>query len=231
MCVPNPSTRPCHEHDTAATPHMASSGAACASTFRPRLAAAWPRILTAMFEALRITTVLGLLAAGIPALLSAQATGPGALPPGQTTAKPAEGAQSAPMGAGGTSSPHPMQLDEKHRPITAGGFVKSGPVVFMDDSEKAGLTRWTHKMGTPAKDYIIETKGSGVGLIDYDNDGWLDIYVVNGLTVDALTGNETPPHAALFHNNHDGTFTDVAAKAGVPNDRWGFGVAVADYDN
>ena len=45
--------------------------------------------------------------------------------------------------------------------------------------------------------------------IDYDNDGWLDIYIVNGSTYDALTGKTTPPHAALFHNNHDGTFTDV----------------------
>jgi len=86
-------------------------------------------------------------------------------------------------------------------------------------------------MGTPAKNYIIETKGSGVGLIDYDNDGWLDIYVVNGSTVEALAGKATPPHAALFHNNHDGTFTDVAVKAGVTNDRWGTGVAIADYDN
>ncbi len=98
-------------------------------------------------------------------------------------------------------------------PITASGFVKSGPVVFEDASEQAGLTRWTHRMGTPAKTYLIETKGSGIGLIDYDNDGWLDIYVVNGSTFDALDGKEAPPHAALFHNNHDGTFTDVAARA------------------
>ncbi len=130
--------------------------------------------------------------------------------------------------AGGTPA---IILDTQHRPITEGGFVSTGPVVFADVSEKAGLTHWTHTMGTPAKDYILETKGSGVGLIDYDNDGWLDIYLVNGSTVDAVTGKATPPHAALFHNNHDGTFTDVAAKAGVTNDRWGFGVAIADYDN
>ena len=109
--------------------------------------------------------------------------------------------------------------------------MKTGPIVFEDDSEKAGLNTWTHTMGTPAKSYIIETKGSGVGLIDYDNDGWLDIYIVNGSTYDALTGKTTPPQAALFHNNHDGTFTNVAAKAGVTNDRWGFGVSIADYDN
>ena len=175
-------------------------------------------------------TVWGLLAAGIPALLSAQAAVPGALPPGQQTIQSSEGAQAAKSGPE-VSPLHAMQLDVQHRPITAGGFVKTGPVIFEDVSEKAGLTRWTHKMGTPAKGYIVETKGSGVGLIDYDNDGWLDIYIVNGSTFNALDGKETPPHAALFHNNHDGTFTDVAAKAGVTNDRWGFGVAVADYDN
>jgi enediyne biosynthesis protein E4 len=122
-------------------------------------------------------------------------------------------------------------LDSEKRPITAGGFVKTGPVVFQDISEKAGLTVWKHKMGTPKKEYILETIGSGVALLDYDHDGWLDIYLVNGSTFDALTGKETPPHAALFHNNHDGTFTDVAEKAGVTNDRWGFGVAVGDFDN
>lgn len=133
--------------------------------------------------------------------------------------------------AGDTSSPHQIQLDSQHRVITEGGFVKSGPVIFEDISEKAGLAKWTHKMGMPAKDYIIETKGSGVCLLDYDNDGWLDIYVVNGSTVDALSGKEAPPHAALFHNNHDGTFTDVSEKAGITNGRWGFGCGVADYDN
>jgi hypothetical protein len=86
-------------------------------------------------------------------------------------------------------------------------------------------------MGTPEKKYILETDGSGVALLDYDKDGWLDIYLVNGSTYDALSGKKTAPHAALFHNNHDGTFTDVAAKAGVTNDRWGFGVAIGDFDN
>jgi len=121
--------------------------------------------------------------------------------------------------------------DAQKRPITAGGFVDSGPVVFADASKASGLAKWQHVMGTPQKQFILETDGSGVGLIDYDNDGWLDIYLVNGSTYDALSGKKTPPHAALFHNNHDGTFTDVAAKAGVTNDRWGFGVAIGDYDN
>ena len=122
-------------------------------------------------------------------------------------------------------------FDSQNRPITAGGFVKDGPVVFQDIAAKAGLTTWRHTMGTPEKNYILETTGSGVALLDYDNDGWLDIYMVNGSTFDALAGKTEPPHAALFHNNHDGTFTNVAEKAGVTNDRWGFGVAIGDYDN
>jgi hypothetical protein len=77
----------------------------------------------------------------------------------------------------------------------------------------------------------LETIGSGVALLDYDNDGWLDIYLVNGSTFEALKGKESAPRAMLLHNNHDGTFTDVTEKAGVANLRWGFGVAVADYDN
>jgi len=116
-------------------------------------------------------------------------------------------------------------------PITADSMVDSGPVIFEDVTKAAGLAGWNHKMGTAEKKLIIETNGSGVGLIDYDNDGWLDIYMVNGSTFDALDGKEPLPHAALFHNNHDGTFTDVAAKAGVTNDRWGFGVTIGDYDN
>ncbi|HZR66743.1 MAG TPA: CRTAC1 family protein [Terriglobales bacterium] len=134
-------------------------------------------------------------------------------------------------GAVSTGAAHPAVLDAQHRPITAGGFVDSGPVVFEDIAEKAGLSKWRHIVGTPERKLIIETVGSGVGLIDYDNDGWLDIYLVNGSTYEAENGKAVPPHAGLFHNNHDGTFTDVAAKAGVTNDRWGFGVAIGDYDN
>jgi enediyne biosynthesis protein E4 len=121
--------------------------------------------------------------------------------------------------------------DDQKRPITAGGFVSAGPIVFQDISQQSGIAAWHHKMGVPEKNYIVETNGSGVALIDYDNDGWLDIFLVNGSTFKALEGVEESPHAALFHNNHDGTFTDVASKAGVTNDRWGYGVSVADFDN
>jgi enediyne biosynthesis protein E4 len=122
-------------------------------------------------------------------------------------------------------------LDAEHRPITAGGFVDKGPVVFQNIEKQAGLTSWHHTEGTIQKQLIPETLGGGVALIDYDNDGWLDIYFVNSLTYDGLSGKDKPTHAALFHNNHDGTFTDAAEKAGVQNDRWGVGVAVGDYDN
>ena len=109
--------------------------------------------------------------------------------------------------------------------------MKTGPVIFISSAKEAGLTTWHHIAGTKDKRFILEAIGAGVALLDYDNDGWLDIYLVNGSTYDTLNGKTAPPHAALFHNNHDGTFTDVAAQAGVTNDRWGFGVAVADYDN
>jgi hypothetical protein len=145
--------------------------------------------------------------------------------------KPVEGSQPVAAGGVSTGGAHPAVLDAQHRPITAGGFVATGPVVFKDVAKEAGLTTWTHTMGTPEKSYILETVGSGVALLDYDNDGWLDIYLVNGSTYDALSGKTTPPHAALFHNNHDGTFTDVTAKAGVANDRWGIGAVVGDFDN
>ena len=59
-------------------------------------------------------------------------------------------------------------------------------------------------------------------LLDFDGDGWLDIYLVNGSTFDALQRKAAPPHAGLFRNNHDGSFTDVTQKAGVANDRWDF---------
>jgi hypothetical protein len=140
--------------------------------------------------------------------------------------------QSSGMSSGqSTGAAAKAVYDDQHRPITAGGFVDKGPVIFADISKQSGIASWSHAMGTPEKKFILDADGSGVGLIDYDNDGWLDIYLVNGSTFDALDGKQTPPHAALFHNNHDGTFTDVAQKAGVTNDRWGFGVAIGDYDN
>ncbi len=137
------------------------------------------------------------------------------------------------MGQAGeaTGPAHAAVKDAQQRPITAGGFVDGAPVVFTDITKAAGLDKFHHRSGTGAKATIIESPGSGVALLDYDDDGWLDIYLLNGSTVAALRGQEPPPRAMLFHNNHDGTFTDVTDKAGVANERWGFGAAVGDYDN
>jgi hypothetical protein len=126
---------------------------------------------------------------------------------------------------------HPAVFDAQHRPITAGGFVDGAPVVFEDITHQAGLDKFHHQSGDPPNLNILEVGGSGVALLDYDNDGWLDIYLLNGSTVAAYKGQQVAPHAMLLHNNHDGTFTDVTDKAGVANDRWGFGLAVGDFDN
>jgi hypothetical protein len=130
-----------------------------------------------------------------------------------------------------TGVAHAPQKDAQSRPITAGGFVDGAPVVFQDITRQAGLDKFRHRSGLLEKRTIIETPGSGVAVLDYDNDGWLDIYLLNGSTAAALKGKEPAPKAMLFRNNHDGTFTDVTEKAGVANERWGFGVAVGDYDN
>ena len=99
---------------------------------------------------------------------------------------------------------------------------------FVDIAGKAGLSLTTTFGGKTEKKYIIETTGTGVAIIDYDNDGFPDIYVVNGTTLD-MKGEA--PTSRLFHNNHDGTFIDVTAKAGVGLRGWGQGVCVGDYDN
>ncbi|HET9100707.1 MAG TPA: CRTAC1 family protein, partial [Acidobacteriaceae bacterium] len=97
----------------------------------------------------------------------------------------------APPQSGMASGPPSKAVyDSQHRPITAGGFVKTGPIVFMDVAKKAGLTAWHHTAGTPETKFILEAKGPGVCLLEYDNDGWLDIYLVYGSTYDALDGKQ-----------------------------------------
>jgi hypothetical protein len=104
-------------------------------------------------------------------------------------------------------------------------------VAFSEITRAAGLSSFHLTSGTGVKDYIIEATAAGCAFLDYDNDGWLDIYLVNGSTLAAIKGAEKAPRAALFHNNHDGTFTDVTMKAGVANERWGQGVCAGDFDN
>lgn len=114
-------------------------------------------------------------------------------------------------------------------PLAAFAQAGSKPVAnFVDIAEKAGLKMTTTFGGKEEKKYIIETTGTGVAIIDYDNDGYPDIYIVNGTMLEATSNTAT---SKLFHNNHDGTFTDVTAKAGVGVSGWGQGACVGDYDN
>jgi hypothetical protein len=108
----------------------------------------------------------------------------------------------------------------------------ASPVIanFEDMAEKAGLTAINIFGGIATKKYIIETTGTGVAIFDYDNDGWPDIFVVNGTTLEGFPSGEAPTNH-LYHNNHDGTFTDVTAKAGLVATGWGQGVCAGDYDN
>jgi hypothetical protein len=103
-------------------------------------------------------------------------------------------------------------------------------VSFLNVARESGLSVKTIFGGEHKNKYLLETTGCGVAFYDYDNDGWLDIFLVNGWRLEGFpAGSEPTSH--LFHNNRDGTFTDVTAKAGVANSGWGQGVCVGDYDN
>lgn len=101
---------------------------------------------------------------------------------------------------------------------------------FIDKAKEAGLTMMNVFGGELTKKYIIETTGTGVAIFDYDNDGWPDIFIVNGTKLEGFRAGKAPTNH-LYHNNHDGTFTDVTEKAGLAHTGWGQGVCVGDYDN
>src|SRR5256885_16578375 len=96
---------------------------------------------------------------------------------------------------------------------------KNGVAYFLDEAEKRGATARNVFGGVDTKKYIIETTGTGVAIFDYDNDGWPDIFVVNGTTLEPLAGKKQPGNH-LYHNNHDGRFTDVKGKRGVGEKCW-----------
>src|SRR5262245_6249295 len=102
-------------------------------------------------------------------------------------------------------------------------------VTFEEVSPQTSKINWTHNNAHSPDRQLPETVGAGCAFLDYDNDGWLDIYLVNSGPSDFFTP-VTPLKNALFRNNHDGTFSDVTDKAGVAAGRFGMGVAVADYD-
>ena len=101
---------------------------------------------------------------------------------------------------------------------------------FTDIAQKAGLTMLNVFGGIDTKKYIIETTGTGVAIFDYDNDGWPDIFILNGTTLEG-SPKGTPPTSHLYRNNHDETFTDVTAQAGLVATGWAQGVCAGDYDN
>ncbi|HMJ21488.1 MAG TPA: CRTAC1 family protein [Terriglobales bacterium] len=107
----------------------------------------------------------------------------------------------------------------------------AAPVVFTDITVEAGLGQARNVSGSPAnKRFLLEEMGCGVALFDYDNDGWLDIFLVNGTSLDPTLRDQNPT-SYLFHNNRDGTFTDVTEKARLTRSGWGQGCCVGDYDN
>jgi hypothetical protein len=101
---------------------------------------------------------------------------------------------------------------------------------FEDVTGRSGLDFTTNSSPTPNKNQP-ETMVSGIGLIDYDNDGWLDIFIINGAAIPSLKKESPKYYNRLFHNNHDGTFTDVTEKAGLFGEGYDMGVAVGDFDN
>ena len=106
-----------------------------------------------------------------------------------------------------------------------------GPAWFVDVAPQAGLLARNTNGSDTAKRYIVESTGSGVAILDYDNDGWPDIYLVNGARLPSVTPASAQPTGHLFHNNHDGTFTDVTDGSGLDQTFWGQGACVGDYDN
>ena len=109
-----------------------------------------------------------------------------------------------------------------------GAAPETSSIQFRDVTQQAGI-HFVHNNGAFGKKYLPETMGPGVAFIDYDNDGWPDIFLVNGMDWPGHGQKHSTPK--LYHNNHDGTFTDVTHKAGLDVEMFGMGVAVGDYDN
>src|SRR5205807_1410242 len=101
---------------------------------------------------------------------------------------------------------------------------------YVDVALQAGLTARTVIAGHESKDFLLSTTGGGIALFDYDNDGWLDIFIVNSWGLSRFPKGEEPTNH-LYRNNRDGTFTDVTAKANLVRSGWGQGVCVGDYNN
>ena len=130
----------------------------------------------------------------------------------------------APAAAFTQKSPNEAQLPTKSRsPLRPSGLIE-----FTDVTAQAGI-HFKHNSGAFGKKYLPETMGSGVCFLDYDNDGWQDILFVNSMDLREHKSGKSFP--ALYHNNHDGTFTDVTRAVGLAIEMYGMGCAIGDYDN
>lgn len=130
---------------------------------------------------------------------------------------------------------HPLSglLDDLLGQPTRAAAADGGPhsARFTDVADRAGLGSALNVSGSPTeKTLLLEEMGAGVAFLDYDNDGWLDIFLVNGTSF-GEPAPDGPPTSYLFHNNRDGTFTDVTRDAGLTRSGWGQGCCVGDYDN
>src|SRR5260370_41213268 len=112
----------------------------------------------------------------------------------------------------------------------AGGIPSAYLPHYVDVAKEAGVRAKTVLAGHESKDFLLSTTGGGIALFDYDNDGWLDIFVVNGWGLKDFPKSEEPSNH-LYHNNRDGTFTDVTEKAGLVRRGWGQGACVGASDN
>ncbi len=124
-------------------------------------------------------------------------------------------------------------IDLLTRPTSGQAREATGtvPVTFVDVAQNAGLVTPNVWGGVKEKRYIIETKGSGLAFFDYDHDGWLDIYLTNGIRLGETYPPGKAPTSHLYKNNRDGTFTDVTEGSGLARSGWQTGVCVGDYDN
>src|SRR5215470_4576124 len=124
-----------------------------------------------------------------------------------------------------------LALGARPRPGPEAGSAAGTPVArFVDVAVGARLTARTVIGGERTKDFILETTGGGAAIVDYDGDGWPDVFLVNGSRLGGF-GGEDPPPSRLYHNLGDGTFADVTEGSGLARRGWGQGVCAGDYDN
>src|ERR1700719_2775654 len=121
-------------------------------------------------------------------------------------------------------------LGQGPKPAKESEEIKPGLVHFEDIAAQAGLTVPNIYGGDTHKEFIIETTGNGAIIFDYDNDGWPDVFLPNGSTIEGFPKDQAPT-GHLYHNNHDGTFSDVTSHAGLVRSGWGQGGCVGDFDN